>query len=160
MYLRTCRWTWEENWKNILSVSVSAEGGLSSTATAASSSAIFACDQSGVVAVTPQHQLPSGPAVSAERGLSSSATASSSAGYTSFSSLVEVPHRERGQGQKRARLPTLLLSSPEHMDFLSQNQNQLREEKLLSKGTWHRWRVLDVESLKALLLTGSWVVTG
>ena len=44
--------------------------------------------------------------------------------------------------------------------FLSQNQNQLREEKLLSKGTWHRWRVLDVESLKALLLTGSWVVTG
>ena len=101
-------------------VSVSAEGGPSSTAPAESSSAVSACDQSGVVAVTSQHQLPSGPAVSvsAEGGPSSTAPAASSTGYTSFSNLVEVPHRERGHGRKRAKLPTLLMSSPEHMEFI------------------------------------------
>jgi len=67
-----------------------------------------------------ERQLPSRTAVSvsAEGGPSSSSSAASSTGYTSFSNLVEVPHRERRQGRKRAKLPTLLLSSPEHMEFI------------------------------------------
>ena len=82
-----------------------------------------------------ERQLPSGPAVSvsAEGGLSSTATAASSAGYTSFSSLVEVPHRERGQGRKHARLPTLLLSSPEHMDFTESKSKSTKERKAASR---------------------------
>jgi len=43
---------------------------------------------------------------------------STSAGYTSFSELVNVPHRERGQKRKRSRLPTLQLTSPEHLQFI------------------------------------------
>ena len=126
------------------------ERDLDSSLTEALTSSAEVSNQPGVPRIIPEQQ-PGGPAVTASTSgdpsdmshmaapTSSAAVSdqrdipsddcqpSTSAGYTAFSELVNVPHRERGQRRKRSKLPTLELTSPEHLQYIESKAKSARK---------------------------------